>query len=1036
MKSTARSRLLGSSALIGAAFLCFGGSAAGQSAPTSTETPVAPNTPASAPAFGPDVSAAALSKNANGQTPTSVQEVVVTGSRIRSPSLTSTSPLTVVGSQEILNTGATAVESVLNELPSVVAGQNSGLANLSNGTATVSLRGLGSNRTLVLVDGKRLMPGDPQTPVADLNVIPSGLVDRVDIVTGGASAVYGSDAVAGVVNFIMKKDFQGFRFEVTDDAAQHSNGDTVEEAAVAASNFQQAPKNVYQNLAENFSAIMGVNAPDGKGNITAYAGYRHLQPILEQLYDSSACTISASQGSSPVSTIYKGHACGGSSNGLFGKFIPASSLTTATLHDNTDGTQSFVTTKVPSYNYGATNYFQRSETRYTGGYFGHYDINPSLSIYSDFMFADDQTVGQIAPSGFFGGTGPAGSSTFNINCNNPLLTATQQGQLCGPTAAGTSTQVPYEIGYRFASFPRDYGYGHIDYKFDIGAKGTFGEAWSYDAYLQYGTSILSNLLRNDVSTSKLQNALLVDPATGKCLTGGASCVPINIFQAGGVTPAAFNYVSVPAEQQGQTVEQIASASVTGDLGHYGVKSPLATDGVGVAFGTEYRRESLTFTPDNEYITGDLSGTGTAKPNSGSFDVYELFGEVRVPIVQNAPFVKDLNFNSGYRFSDYNTAGVTDTYKLQFEYAPTADIRFRGGYNRATRAPNVVELFKTQTVGLGPGPDPCVGAKPAAQLAECVATGLPAALYGNFNNGCPAGQCGALNGGNPALKPETSDTYTGGFVLTPTASFARGFTLSVDYFNIKVNHVISQIPTSVSASQCVSGNLEICSTLLHRDPATFILYGQQGYIVSTNINSGYLSTDGIDLEANYRKRLSDIGLPDWGVVSMNLLATYTHSFIDEPVVGGGTYNCAGLYGPSCSAVGVAGGPLPKIKGKFRVTYAPSFAPVTISAAWRYVGPVKLDANTTNSLLTNHPYGITDVIDNSIHPFSYLDATVTWRIRDKVTLTAGCNNLLDKDPPVSDSGVFVDTGTAAGNGNTYPGTYDQLGRTVFATLTADF
>ncbi len=1031
---TVRERLFASSALFGAAMLSAFANPALAQAP---DAPVAPNTPPSAPAFGP--AAADLSTtNANGDKSNSVKEVVVTGSRIRAPGLTSTSPLTVVTQQAFKDIGATSVEQLLNELPAVVASQNSGLSGLSNGTSTVDLRDLNPKRTLVLVNGRRLMPGDPAGtgpgPVPDINIIPVTLIDRVDVVTGGASAVYGSDAVAGVVNFIMKKDFQGVRIDVTENFANHDNNNAVQRGLVADSGFVEAPAgNQTYQLGVNVTGVIGLNAPDGKGNVTGYVGYRNLQPILQSKYDVSACTISAAPGA--VSTIYSQHTCGGSSNGLYGKFVPTTTSTALggsakTLHANPDGSQTFVTSSVPAFNYGATNYFQRSETRYTGGYFANYEVTPMLDIYSEFMFDDDKTVGQIAPSGLFAGGGANGASTYNINCNNPLLAASQQAQLCG-TAAGTATQVPYLVGYRFGSFPRDYGFEHLDYKINIGARGQLDEAWGYDAYLQYGTSILSNLLQNEASTTRIQNALLVDPATGQCYVGGA-CAPLNVFKLNGVTPAAFNYASADAFQEGQTTEQVASAVLNGDLGHYGIRSPYATDGVGVALGGEYRREFLTFSPDQEYQTSDLSGSSPALPSQGSYDVYELFGEVRVPIVQNLPFVKELSFDGGYRFSDYNTSGITDTYKGQAEYAPTPDIRFRGGYNRAVRTPNVVELFKPQTQGLFSGTDPCVGNAPAASLAACVATGLPAAMYGKLSNdlACPAGQCTVLQGGNVNLAPEKADTYTGGFVLTPTMAWARGFTLSVDYFNITVRNVITEISPTIFTTECAAGDLAICSSTFKRDPATYVIFGTQGYIRSLNTNSGFLRTDGVDLDSSYRKRLSDFGLPDLGIVSFNLLMTYTNSYRDQPVSGGATYNCAGLYGTTC------GNPLPKIKGQFRATYTPPRFPISVSAAWRYVGPVHLDEDRKQPLLIAHPYGATDTADNGLHSFSYFDMSASVKVRDGLTFNFGCQNLLDKDPPVVDSGPFAGSGQSAGNGNTYPGIYDYLGRRIFAELTADF
>ena len=285
-----RARLLASTIFAGASALATGGAFA-QTAPSTT--------PAAAP-----------------------QEVVVTGSRIRQPNLSSLSPLTVVNDQEIKLEGATNIENLLNALPQVTAGQQSNTSNGATGTATVDLRDLGPNRTLVLVDGKRLMPGDPGLPVADLNNIPSAMVERVEVVTGGASAVYGADAVAGVVNFILKKNFQGAQIDAQYGFEQHTNDNTGVRALQGVqgiSNFVRAPDDYTHTLSSEISAIVGMNSPDDKGNITAYATYRNLQAIAQSNYDVSSCSITATAKGAD-SYLYNGHACAGSSNSQYGRF--------------------------------------------------------------------------------------------------------------------------------------------------------------------------------------------------------------------------------------------------------------------------------------------------------------------------------------------------------------------------------------------------------------------------------------------------------------------------------------------------------------------------------------------------------------------------------------------------------------------------------------------------------------------------------------------------------------------------------------------
>ena len=410
------------------------------------------------------LTAAAIAAPAFAEDASTVQAVVVTGSRIPQPNLTSDSPLQTVGQAEAKLEGTTTVENLLNNLPQVVGGQNLGQSINSTGTATVDLRGLGTSRTLVLVDGRRLPPGDAATPVADLNNIPAALVDRVDLVTGGASAVYGADAVAGVVNFIMKHNFQGVQIDVQAGGNQHSNSSSADDALLQAKKIA-VPGDKFDGQQYTASAVIGLNAPDDKGNITVFGTYFNSQPVLQSQRDYSACGLASTPN---AALVYDSHVCSGSSNSAYGKFIPSANTTPGsitnpattatggafTYHDNTDGTNSFITSAVPAYNFNNKSYLQREDSRYNFGYFAHYKINDSVDIYSDLMFMDDRTQAQYAPSGFFGGTGPiAHNPNFQINCNNPLMSAAQATALCG-SAAGTSALALAEIGYRFTSSRR------------------------------------------------------------------------------------------------------------------------------------------------------------------------------------------------------------------------------------------------------------------------------------------------------------------------------------------------------------------------------------------------------------------------------------------------------------------------------------------------------------------------------------------------------------------------------------------------------
>jgi len=968
------------------------------------------------------------------------QEVVVTGSRIPQPNLTSASPLTVVNSQELALQGTSNVEDLLNNLPQVTAAQTSEVSNGSNGTAEVNLRNLGAQRTLVLVDGRRIQPGDPgNNGQADLNNIPSALVDRIDIVTGGASSIYGSDAIAGVVNFIMKKNFQGLEVDAQTSFDNHTNDNKQADATIGAFGLKRPGDVGADGFIYDATVILGSNFANDQGNVTAYASYRNIQPVLQGTRDFSDCGIATEGATNQL------RGCVGSSNTNYGRFDnlgPKNPITGRGTIDkalNPDGAANFVPyTSALSYNFNPLNYIQREDDTYHAGYFAHYDVNKAVEIYSDFMFTDDQTDAQIAPSGFFRSSGPNLATGYTFNCNNPFISAAEAALLCpgvtvtpGAPGGATTTQ---SIGYRFGSEPRVSDIRHTDYLIDVGARGDLAPGWHYDAYMSYGETLLSTLITGYASETKLQNALNVIDVNGvpTCTIGTSSgCVPLNIFLANGAgfTKQALDYVLTPALTQGQATQQIVSGSVTGDLGQYGIKSPYASDSVGIALGTEYRREQVSTNFDQEQVSGDLSGGGGASPPAaGSFDVYELFGELRAPIMQDKPYVKDLNVDLAYRFSDYSTAGTTNTYSAELHYAVDPTVAFRFSYNHAVRAPSANELFTPQTVGLAGFTDPCAGTTPTFTLAQCEKTGLNPALYGLVQQ-CASAQCSVLTGGNPNLKPEVADTYSIGMVYTPT--YFKGFTATIDYFNINIQGIIDggASPTTI-LNLCAQGETNYCSEIV-RDTSGSV-DSSQGYVSQTLVNSGSLATRGVDFTASYRRRFSDLPVPYVamipGSIGFNLVGTFTENLIDQPIAGQGSYDCAGLYGLTC------GVPTPHWRGELRTSWITPYN-LTISLNWRYLGAVKLDANQANPLINGGP-GFYDNADAKLGDYNYFDLALTYRFRDRYTFRAGINNLFDKDPPIVDSEAYGISSPPYGNGNTYPGTYDSLGRQFFFGVKADF
>jgi outer membrane receptor protein involved in Fe transport len=379
-----------------------------------------------------------------------------------------------------------------------------------------------------------------------------------------------------------------------------------------------------------------------------------------------------------------------------------------------------------------------------------------------------------------------------------------------------------------------------------------------------------------------------------------------------------------------------------------------------------------------------------------------------------PFVKELTADAGYRFSHYSDVGNTNTYKIGADWAINDDIKIRGGFNRAVRAPNVDELYSQRTVSLDGNADPCSGATPLDTLAQCARTGVSAAQYGQISAN-PASQYNGLTGGNPNLKPETANTYTVGVVVTPV-DLVKGLSFSADYFNIDITNVIQSYGYSNILNGCATtGNPTYCA-LINRAPGTGSLWLQPtGYVIDTLQNLGFLKTDGVDFTLDYRMRFTDFGMKDYGGLAFNFLGTYTNSFTSEGAPGTAVISCAGKFGVTC------GVPQPFFKSKTRLTWTTPVNGLSASLDWRYLGAVNLDT------------GKVGAADDHIPSYSYFDLAVQWRVKDKYTFRVGCNNIADIQPPVIGSGELSG---AAGNGNTFPQVYDALGRYLFAGVTADF
>ena len=976
---------------------------------------------------------AATGSTTNSAPEVALKGVVVTGSLIRQPSLTGSAALQVVSSAAFQQSGTQTVESLLNTLPSVQG--NFSLNQTSNpggarGVASVDLRGLGPSRTLTLIDGKRLMPGSPLGgPEADLNFIPTALVKRVEVLTGGASSVYGSDAIAGVVNFIMKKNFQGLQFSTQGSITGRGDG-----------------------ASYDANIVWGTNFNHGSGNVTLYAGYTHFNALtdgsrafgqyaLATLPNGHLATNNSScqQVYGPASMVAYGRCTAGSSAIPEGRFLSndrAGAGLTASGVVDPSGTATIVPYGGQQYNFNPSNYLRLPDDRYDFGGFAHRQLNAHLTIYGSAMFMTDNSITQAAPDAII--------NTFNINCSNPLLSAQEKQWLC--TDAGLSSSATANVVFfkrAVESGNREDNIRHTDYRIVVGARGKLIDDFYYDISLQRGEAMLNEHFTGVLSQTNLQQALLATTGTNGspvCTDPSGGCVPANIFKVGGLTPAQLAFLDISAQEQGSTVQEIGSANVSGDLTPYGIVSPLANEGVGVAAGLEYRRESLNFQPDEEYQTGAL-GSPTP-PVSGRFNVRDYFGELQVPLVQNHPFVKLLQLDTSYRLSDYLIDGrgsslMTHAYKFGVRYAPTRDIAIRGSWNRAVRAPDINELFFPRSVGGVNGSDPCAGpVNPAtgvvsggATLAQCERTGVTAAQYGTIAQ-CPAGLCNGLAGGNRSLQAESAITRQLGVVLTPR--FAPGFAATVDYYQITISKEIGTVGFGTVMTECVTTG-QFCNAI-HRSAAGELFGTPSAYVSGTNINVGYVKETGVDFSFAYHRNLSAWGLPHAGRIAANFAGTYLDTFEVQSAPGIPSYDCAGLYGLTC------GFPRPRWRHTMRVTwFAPSgsrLKGLAASLRWRYIGSVGLDKNKTGTILAQ---GQPDLVDAVLGSRQYVDMTLTYQLKkEDVQIRLGVNNLLDRNPPLTST--VGPNGFANpqffGDANTYPVLYDALGRVIFLGLTANF
>ena len=964
------------------------------------------------------VAPAAIAQTQGGTPPeeavAQVDEIVVTGSRISRRDYTSNTPITTVSEQVIASAGAPTLETSLNQLPQVAASAGAQASLISRGgQASINLRGLGQQRTLVLVNGRRMQPSGSDGTV-DLNVIPSSLIENVEVITGGASATYGSDAVAGVVNLKLKKRFSGVQLDLG--AGQTAEGDGVNQSAALTigSNFADDRGNAYVSVSyANRDSIAFIdrdylrgqayssNSPGGL--ITATAANLPTQAAVNAVFaqygvGANAVPRTASLSLNPDGTLYL--------NARAVNFrSPQTSL--QSIYNNTvlSATGDYFLAQVPLERYST---------------FAHadYKLNDRISVFAEGLFTNYTVTTEANPVV----VGSVSSSPLTIPVTNPFISADLAQILASrpnPTAPFNIAQIITPVGNRQEQNRYDV------YQLTIGAEGRLDQMdLSWNVYGSFGRTELLQSEINFPSSAALQRlANAADGGRSLC-AGGYDFNRIDTFSA-----SCVDYIRRTARNTTTLEQKIIEATLQGRL------LTLPAGEIRFAVGADYRSNTYDYVPDALIQTGELANFLPIMPSSGETTVREIFGELLVPVLTDLPFAQDVSLNLGYRYSDYDTVGGVDTYRIDGTWKINDVVGLRGGYARAVRAPSVGDLYAASANGLTalgtPGPigsgDPCdvrgayraSGSPIADQVrALCLAQGVPSTVIDTFNN--TVSRTPFTTAGNTNLTPEVSDTYSVGIVLkSPFQNeWLSNLTASLDYYDITLDGAIGQVTNTVAATQCFNAvanpgftNSNYYCALITRDPST----GQAINIGNPLLNLGGYSTSGIDVQADWSLPLEAVGLSAAaGRISLGVVVNYLDTFKIQTLPTSPELDYAGTIGNT--QIDFFATAHPEWKGSVNAGWR--VGPVQSFLKWRYLGEM---ANANNVGTGGVAHGVPSV--------SYFDLDVAWDVNETLQLRAGAVNLTDKEPPVLNDSLI-------GLVRSDPYTYDLAGRRFYVSLKARF
>ena len=927
--------------------------------------------------------------------------IVVTGSRIARPELKSATPIAVVGSETLERQGITNVQDAINQLPQIgipgLSKTNSNFLTGGNGVATVNLRNLGDARTLVLVNGRRFVPGVPGFSVVDVNDIPADFVDRIEVVTGGASAVYGSDAIAGVVNFILKDNFEG---------------------VAARAQYGISEKGDNQNYSASLTA--GTTFGDARGAIMANFSYDRDKGLLARDRDISTQDCS-SLGCGPQS--YSTFAAQGRFQ-LYQNGAPTGNAgyTSNLFTFNPDNSLVIGFPTGYGFNRQAERRISTPVERYLATVVGHYDISDSAAVYVEATYAKVKASSQIEPFALSSDT----NLGFGYAIDNPFIPLAIQQQIAARNSDADPTNDVDEISFRRRQnevFSRSNSNDRDTYRIAGGLRGDVGSGWKYDVSLVYGelkdhteTQDL-NIERYAFATDAIRDAsgaIVCRDAAARA----AGCVPINLFGYGTASSEASAYVAadVPRSEDVKNTQFVATASLTGTV------FELPAGPLQVSLGAEYRRE--TSSDDFDALTNAGQNTGNQLPDTvGKFNVKEAFGEVQIPLLADVPFAESLSLQGAARYSNYSTIGDVFSWNAGGEYSPFGGLRFRANYAVANRAPNISELFSPPSETFPSVQDPCNGVTAASTGSfDAACRAIPSVAAAIARNGsltytlADIQGINGFNGGNPDLRQEKGKTLTAGVVISPTQ--VRGLGLAIDYFNIEVDDAVGIVPRGTSIQQClVTGLPQFCDNVIRNPNTGFIRT-----VNATNVNIATLKTSGIDVDLRYGHRVgfsADDRL-DFHVLYTHVLTYKTQADPSAPVDSGvGNLEFGEVF-----------------RDKVTANLVYSAGPVSVSWTTNYLSHM---VDTVRDEFA-------DVVDalglpadiaghNEISARVYNDAQIRFDVdpRQAFEFFLGVRNVFNQKPPKLEDTVF--NGNVTGT-ETAADVYDPFGRRFYAGVQVHF